>query len=480
MLIITQDEQTKAFKLSVSLISCLLFSVGATFTFNACQLTEKNISYDACLAGKAPCPEICNGEDDDEDGLIDESLTETCIVLSSLKLERGDQESGFGRAIVAVPDINDDGMDDLLVSSSRGPSEINLDSPEEGEVSLIDGASLQIIRTVKYGGDFGQAIAVGKFGTDETIWCASAPSKEGNNNTYGRVLCLNFEGDVLSSIRSESAAGFGQWLSTRNQVDQDQLIISDPYWQKEGDNDEGAVGARGRVLLASFRDSDLEINQSLEGSEPGQKIAEKIIGIGDSNEDGIDDFLMTGYPGGDDENRQVWVVSGAEENGLNRLKRFSIPENTAGLFGESLAVGRFDSTLDSELLAFGAPYIEGRDDSPSLGRVYFTSLFGDPLGTSSARLQNEDEAGLGISMVTVKLGEQDFLVSAGAGLIRVINVQDGKAVVVDEFTSLPSGIKPVLSASQNIDKDGSLKVWIALPEIASVRYLSIRPASATE
>ena len=480
MLIDVQDEQTQVSKRCITLIPISLLVILAMTALHACELTEKNVSYDACLAGKAPCPEVCNGEDDDEDGLIDEALSEACIVLSSVKLERGDQESGFGRAIAAVPDINDDGVDDLLVSSSRAPSEIDLDSPEEGEVSLIDGASLQIIRTVKYGGDFGQAIAVGKFGTEETIWCASAPSKEGDNSTYGRVLCLNFEGEVLGAIRSESSEGFGQWLSTRRVNDQDQLIISEPYWVKEGDNDEGTVGAHGRVLLANLQESELEIEQSLEGSEPGQQIAERVIAIGDSNEDGVEDFLMTGYESGDLEKRQVWVVSGTESDGLKRLKRFSTPENTSGLFGESLAYGRFDNALDYGLLAFGAPYIEGKDGALSLGRIYFTSLFGDPLGTSSARLNTDDELGLGASMLTVKLGEQELLVAAGAGLVRIITVEDGKAVVLEEFTSLPSGVRPVLSANQNLDKDGSLRVWIALPELASIRYLSIRPANPQE
>jgi hypothetical protein len=295
MLNLLQHEPNQKLKLSSYDPSHIFLLISMFLTMSACQLTEKNISYDACLAGEAPCPEVCNGEDDDDDGLIDESLSEACIVLSSLKLERGDQSSGFGRAIVAVPDVNGDGISDLLVSSSRAPAEIDYSNPEEGAVSLIDGASLQIIRTVKYGGDFGQSLAVVNFGDENILWCSGAPSKEGENSTFGRVLCLDFEGNVISSIRSESAEGFGLWLSTRNNESQNQLIISEPQWQREGDNEEGAVGPRGRALFVSLQESELVIDQSIEGSNPGQQIAERIISIGDSNEDGINDFLLTGY-----------------------------------------------------------------------------------------------------------------------------------------------------------------------------------------
>ena len=62
---------------------------------------------------------------------------------------------------------------------------------------------------------------------------------------------------------------------------------------ERGDNDEGAVGVMSS-LISESTESALEIEQSFEGSEP-QQIAERVIAIGDSNEDGVEDFLMTGY-----------------------------------------------------------------------------------------------------------------------------------------------------------------------------------------
>ena len=87
MLIDALDEQVQVSKPCITLIPISLLVILAMAGLHACELTEKNVSYDACLAGKAPCPEICNGEDDDDDGLIDEALSEACIVLSSVKLD---------------------------------------------------------------------------------------------------------------------------------------------------------------------------------------------------------------------------------------------------------------------------------------------------------------------------------------------------------------------------------------------------------
>jgi hypothetical protein len=461
------------FDIDVRLVVICIFSL----MMGACQLTKPNLSYDKCLAGKAPCPEICNGEDDDDDGMVDERLSDACIIFTSLNLERGNEETGFGRAIVSVPDINEDGYDELLVSSSRALSEIDPTEPQEGEVSLIDGASLQITWTVKYGGDFGQALAVGRFDGEQNLWCSGAPTKEGNDGVLGRVLCLNFEGELVDALSAESEYGLGQWLSVRSTVDQDQLLISEPMWhQQASENGEESLNA-GRVLITSLVGGEFNSVQTIVGGEANQKIGERVISINDSNEDGINDLLLTGYSSDNSDQRQVWLVSGAESDKLSRIKRFSAPEYTAGVFGNALAMGRYDHTLNQDILAFGAPIVEvDRDDKVErLSRVYFTTGMGDPLGTNSARVFEGETQGIGSSMTTINVGEYDFLVTAGPGLLRIIKLNDSRAEVVKEF-ELPRGAIPVLAATNDLDVDGEIKLWVGLPELSSVRLITVRPA----
>lgn len=461
------------FDIDVRLVVVCIFSL----MMGACQLTKPNLSYDECLAGKAPCPEICNGQDDDDDGAVDEKLSDACIIFTTLNLERGNVETGFGRAIVTVPDINEDGFDELLVSSSRALSEIDPTEPQEGEVSLIDGASLQITWTVKYGGDFGQALAVGRFDGEQSLWCSGAPTKEGNNGVLGRVLCLNFEGELVDALSAESEYGFGQWLSVRSTVDQDQLLVSEPMWHQQANEDGEESLNTGRVLITSLVGGEFSSVQTIVGGEANQKIGERVISINDSNDDGINDLLLTGYSSDNSDQRQVWLVSGIESDKLSRIKRFSAPENTAGLFGNALAVGRYDHNLDQDILAFGAPIVEvDRDDKVErLSRVYFTTGAGDPLGTNSARIIEGEPQGIGSSMTTINVGEYDFLVTAGPGLLRMIKLNDAKAEVVKEF-ELPRGATPVLASTNDLDADGEIKLWVGLPELSSVRLITVRPA----
>lgn len=452
------------------IISIFLLSLGG------CELTEPNLSFDECLAGKAPCPEICNGKDDDEDGSIDEGLNDTCIVFTTLNLERTELESGFGQSIVTVPDLNDDGRGELLVATSRSIDELDPDDPQESEVSLVDGLSLQIIRTVRFGGDFGHSLVVGKFDGMQNLWCAGAPTKEGPDGVLGKVLCLDFEGNVIDSLGANSEYGLGQWLAVKPGVDKDQLVISEPLWQRPSTDDEELLADVGRIQIVSLDTDGFNILQTIVGGESGQKIGQRVIAIKDGNGDGIDDYLLTGYSDSNSDQRQVWLVSGEETLKISRIKRFSAPENTDGLFGEALAIGRFDHRSDQRILAFGAPVVEVEHDGQVdiLSRVYFTTNEGEPLGTSSARVFEEESKGIGSTMAKVSFDTHDILATAGPGRLRFLKLNDAKAEVITEF-DLPRGATPILAATKEADDDGTFKVWIGLPELNSVRLITVRP-----
>ena len=219
----------------------------------------------------------------------------------------------------------------------------------------------------------------------------------------------------------------------------------------------------------------MQVEREFFGAESDQQIGERVIGVGDGDGDGVDDLLMTGYSDNTDE-RQVWLVNGASDGNVRRLKRFSAADNTEGSFGASLARGRFNQGSDQEIIAFGTPFIESERDGESdlLSRVYFTTLEGDSLGTNSARIIEGEDLGIGESMASLSLWDHDLLVTAGPGIMRVLRLVDGRAEVIQEF-DLPRGSPVTLSSTNKLDPDGALKVWIGLPMLGLVRQATVRP-----
>ena len=454
----------------------------ATALLISCQITEPNISYDACLAGEAPCPEVCNGQDDDRDGSIDEGLNETCVVLTNLSLEPSTFTLGFGQAVATVPDLNGDGFQELLISTSRPPQSIDLESPETGKVALIDGATKEIQWVVEYGGDFGHSIAVGKDESGLDFWCAGAPSKEGDNDYFGRILCLDFEGSVLDSVSAQSEHGLGYWLSMTEGNQGTRLIVSEPLWSGEGGLLSGELRGEerlnaGRISVLKLSGGELTLESELVGSESDQRIGERAIEVGDGNGDGINDMLITGYSNDETGARQVWLVNGAVSGEVSRLKRFSAADETGGSFGASLAHGRFNQGSDQEIIAFGTPYIQSERDGERdlLSRMYFTTLEGESLGTSSARIIEGEDYGIGESVTTISLGGYDLLATAGPGVMRILKLVEGKAEVIHEF-DLPRGSSTALASTGKVDPDGSYKIWIGLPMLGVVKQATVRPA----
>ena len=263
-------------------------------------------------------------------------------------------------------------------------------------------------------------------------------------------------------------------------------MVSEPLWSEaEGLLDnfslEEARFEAGRILIFGLDGGELTPQRELIGSASDQRIGERVIGVGDGNDDGISDLLLTGYSSDGADERQVWLADGGRNGSLSRLKRFSASEFTDSTFGASLTSGFFDTESDIEILAFGAPFIEGSRDGEldRLSRVYFTTVTGEPLGTNSARILEMEDLGIGQSMATASVGDSDLLVTAGPGKFRVLRLVGGNAELIQEF-DLPQGSSTVLSSSGEPDEDGLIKVWIGLPELGLVKLATIRPAELDE
>ena len=77
-------------------------------------------------------------------------------------------------------------------------------------------------------------------------------------------------------------------------------------------------------------------------------------------------------------------------------------------------------------------------------------------------------------MTKVSFETHDILATAGPGRLRFLKLNGAKAEVLKEF-DLPRGATPVLAATKEADEDGTFKVWVGLPELNSVRVLTVRP-----
>lgn len=443
---------------------------GLLLLLAACSITSPNISYDACLAGEAPCPEVCNGEDDDRDEAIDEGLDEVCIVSVGDPFEL---RTGGGRALAVTPDIDGDGLSDVLISNTRATEDLDPSAPEEGFVALYSGRTHARQWEVKTGGDFGASIVVGKFGSEEPLWCAGAPTREGSNGV-GRVICLNFNQEVIKSYSSEGDWGLGHRLRIRATSQGEQILVSEPRWTEiVGDGME--MTNVGRVLALEFTSEALSVAYAWNGTAAEQRVGEVFEAVHDSNGDGVGDLLFTGFDVSR-EGREVWLVDGSL-NKISRIQSLVIGENTQDRFGEAMAWGYFDVSNSNPHLAFGSSYVEAdsmTSDLLSVGRVYFTDQIGQPLGTNSARPDPNGGSGYGSAMVSMTIEGRSYLIVAGAGRLRILKLNGGEVVVISEM-SIPTGITPSLAGSNRLDGDGVYRFWLGMPELSQAQEFTLRP-----
>jgi hypothetical protein len=116
-------------------------------------------------------------------------------------------------------------------------------------------------------------------------------------------------------------------------------------------------------------------------------------------------------------------------------------------------------------------------DVTSVGRIYFTDQLGQPLGTNSARPDPDGGSGYGSAIVSITIGDQSYLISAGAGRLRVMKLNNGEVVVISDL-SIPTGITPTLAGSNQLDEDGVYRFWLGMPERSQAQEFTLRPPSA--
>ena len=281
------------------------------------------------------------------------------LELSELNGDNGfvlqgfDRSDGLGVAVSGIGDFNGDGLEDLVVGNTRTKTYVLFGSqepfPTNFDLLSLDGSNGFVVRG---GFSLGDAVSgagdINGDGLDDLIIGAPRTNADGFNS--GRTYVVfgttdGFSGDLVGAtldgsngFRIRSIAGGDQSGSSVSRAGDingdglDDLIIGSPGRRIDGKN---AVG-EGYVVFGRPDGFDSVLNlQALDGSngfvlngavENGQLLGTAVIGTGDINNDGIDDFAISA-PGGSGGIESVYVVYG----------------RTAG-FDASLDLTRLDGT----------------------------------------------------------------------------------------------------------------------------------------
>ena len=124
-------------------LMCLFSMSFGLVWLNGCSLEKDNPDFRPCSLEENGCSsrEICNGIDDDLDGQVDEASSTLCVSQNTTLINGQGPEGigGFGRSLLSMGDLNEDGYEELLVGSSRTRQEITLrGQPRPGRIVLID------------------------------------------------------------------------------------------------------------------------------------------------------------------------------------------------------------------------------------------------------------------------------------------------------------------------------------------------------
>jgi hypothetical protein len=190
--------------------------------------------------------------------------------------------SRFGAAVQAVPDVDGDGAQEILIGAPGAGSR----GEEPGSVFLysLNGKREGEYRGQTAGEGFGQAVSVSSLDTERLVIAIGAPFV---GQGRGRVDILSTKGELVSRLEGRSAGDqFGSSLSGGLDASGDgrpDLLVGAPLADAEAGVDSGAayLYSIDGALLASYG-----------GREAGDHRGRPVLLTDDMNDDGVAEVLL--------------------------------------------------------------------------------------------------------------------------------------------------------------------------------------------
>jgi len=296
----------------------------------------------------------------------------------TLTLISANEETGgfFGTAVDGIPDLNGDGVDDVIVGA---PEENGGGVSDSGRVYIYSGATGLLIRaqsspndTVE--GDYGIAVAgvPDLNGDGRGDYVVGAPGELSNG---GRIYVYSgVNGTLLrthTSPNNENFGRFGECVSGIEDLSGDgrgDYIVGAP---EENDN-------RGRAYVYSGNTGNLLRTHNSPNSEIGGEFGHSVAGIPDVNNDNRGDYIVGAPyedPGGAlTDSGRAYVYNGMNGALLHSLA--SPTPDSGGRFGWSVGGGPDAGGNGFGDVIVGAPYEEvsvGGTDYEDGGRAHLFS-----------------------------------------------------------------------------------------------------------